>query len=109
MRTTSSWARRTPAAVAVVVDFEAEMVLVAAHGSHPTRGRIMVIDSVTETKNEVVVHVRTRAGGHGCVAGQSFSHPTVAVAAPARPKPVRFVDRIQFIDCLGGRRGGWSG
>ncbi len=40
------------------------------------------------------------------VAGQAFSEPTVAVAAPARRKPVRFVDRVQFIDCLGGRRGG---
>jgi hypothetical protein len=89
------WGKTAPPAV----DFEAEMVLVAANGSHPNTGRIIVIDSVTESKHEVVVHVRTRASGAGCVVGAAFTQPIVAVAVPARRKPVRFVDRLQVIHC----------
>jgi hypothetical protein len=80
------------------VDFETEMVFVAALGTRSYSGDVIVIDSLTETTDELVVHVRTR-GPRGCIVGHLVSQPTVAVAAPARPKPVRFVDRVQRSDC----------
>lgn len=81
------------------VDFETEMVLIAALGTKPNLSSIAVIDSVTETTHEVVVHVRTTWLRPGCIASPAFTEPAVAVATPARAKPVRFVHRVQPANC----------
>jgi hypothetical protein len=83
----------------LAVDFETEMVLIAALGTQSSLKSIAVIDPVTATTHEVVVHVRTTWLNLGCIASFMVTEPAVAVAAPARPKPVRFVHRADPSDC----------
>jgi hypothetical protein len=51
------------------------------------------------TTSELVVHVHTSWISIGCIAGAMMTRPTVAVAPPARPKPVRFVHHVDPSDC----------
>ncbi len=92
-------ANRWPKSDPPEVDFQEEMVLLAVLGTRGSGGYAIAIDSMTETADEVVVHVRTAAPGENCVVTQALTRPGVAVAAPARSKPVRFVDRAFVVDC----------
>jgi len=88
------WAHATswvsPAPPVPFVQFESEMVLLAAYGS-VTAGHWVEIKHVALRERRIVVVVERVHSGAGCVSLAVMTSPTAAVVVPRRGDPVRFI------------------
>ncbi len=87
-----------PAPSLPVVDFDADVVIVAALGPRPTGGYDIRIDSVAN-HGGTVVYVTTLAPGPTCITTQAFTSPAVLVRLPRPADAVAFQDRDVVIEC----------
>lgn len=85
-----------PGSVAPAVDFSRE-VAVAIVQPHNTGGYALVVDSVTESAQAVVVTYTEEAPSPDSVVIQVLTQPHVFVAIPRRDKPIVFERRVTII------------
>ncbi len=90
---------RTPRPQPPAVDFNREMVIVAAMGQRGTGGYAISIDEVRREDDGLAVVVRETSPGSGCFLTQAFTAPVTAVRLPASDAPVRFIERKETQDC----------
>ncbi len=96
---TAIWSRTSPMPLLPSIDFEREMVIVAAMGSRPTGGFSILIESASESGQQVNVVVRSVSPARNCGVTQAFSQP-VDVARVARyDGPVTFTERTDLLTC----------
>ncbi|HLL30220.1 MAG TPA: protease complex subunit PrcB family protein [Allosphingosinicella sp.] len=81
------------------VDFEREMLLMAAMGPQSSGGYRVTIDKVIEQPGELLAFVRFVSPGRGCGAIAAITSPVDIVRLPASPKNVRWVVERQSADC----------
>jgi hypothetical protein len=81
------------------VDFDQEMILVAAMGTRPTGGFVIRIDSVTADSARVLVQVTKILPGRGCAVPAAVTQPVDLVRLPATALPVSFAEREERTDC----------
>ncbi len=81
-----------------VVDFDADVVIVAALGPRPTGGFDIRVDSVA-SHGGTVVYVTTFAPGQTCITTQAFTSPAVLVRLPRPAEPIAFQDRDVVFQC----------
>ena len=81
------------------VDFTREMVVVAAMGTRPTGGFLIVIDSVAMNAAQLLVRVTQVVPGRGCAVPASVTQPVDVVRLPASQLPVSFSERVERTDC----------
>jgi len=82
------------------IDFDEEMVLVAALGPKPTGGYEVSIESVRPVaEGGLRAHVRVVEPGEGCMVTQARTSPAVAVAVERRDAGVEFVQRVEEGSC----------
>lgn len=81
------------------VDFDRSIVVVATSGQKSTGGHSIDIEGVLANADGVWVSVVKTEPGEGCVTTQALTAPAVAVKAPGRDGPVKFVDYSRTRDC----------
>jgi hypothetical protein len=91
----SVWPRpATPA-----IDFDTEMVVLAAHGAAATGGYAIEILHVTRQQDTTFVLVRTVRPGRTCVTTQAVTSPIAARVVPLAPPPTQFLVEPTEYDC----------
>lgn len=90
---------RRAAATPPRVDFDRWVVVVATAGTSPTGGHTIDIEGVLANEDGVWVGVVKTVPGESCVTTQAETAPAVAVKAPKRDGPVKFIDRTVTRDC----------
>jgi hypothetical protein len=81
------------------IDFEREMVIVAAMGSMASTGFGVVIESVVVRGPSVEVHARLGSAGSLCIQGAAMTNPVDIVVVPASSGVVVFRDRHLTSEC----------
>lgn len=92
IRTVSAWRdawetiwRRVPQAPELPsVDFERDMVIIAAAGTKPTTGYFVAIEAATANRREVTVRVRSISPGANCGNATVLTQPLEAVRIERR-------------------------
>jgi hypothetical protein len=82
------------------VDFQQNVLIIAAMGTRHTGGYSVEIASVVETPQRIVITVAEQSPGTKCLTTQSFTHP-IAIATTAqtqKPFEFEFVRTIQQCD-----------
>lgn len=92
-------ARRTPVPPIPTIDFEDEMVVVAAMGRRGTGGYSISIDRVYREDESLVAVVIETAPGPGCMVTQALTAPITIVKLPRSDQPLRFVEERRTQDC----------
>jgi hypothetical protein len=82
-----------------VVDFNREMVLVAAMGRRPSGGHAIRLEAAEQDDQAVTVTVRTVVPGAGCVVSQVVTSPVDLARIPRTALPVRFADSSSTLRC----------
>jgi hypothetical protein len=85
------------------VDFQREMVVVAAMGRQPGGGYDIIIERATEDSSGIEVLIRRTIPGERCPTSAAVTQPVDLARIPASNKPVRFREREQATTCSGGR------
>ncbi len=91
-----------PAPAMPEVDFNREMVVLAALGARPSGGFLIRIDSVTPDSARLVVQVTRIVPGRGCALPAVVTQPVDLVRVPTTPLPVTFAEREERTDCSPG-------
>src|SRR6266571_514856 len=81
------------------VDFERNMVIVAAMASKPSTGFAITIDSVVGRGPTVEVHVTLASPGSLCIQGPAFTNPVDIVEVSRSVGTVLFRDRHVTAEC----------
>ena len=81
------------------VDFQREMVVVAAMGRQPGGGYDIVIERAVEDTAGIEVLVRRTTPGDRCSSSAAVTKPLDLAKIPVSNKPVRFRDREQAAAC----------
>jgi hypothetical protein len=81
------------------VDFQREMVVVAALGARPNTGFNVVIEGAEEDSAGIEVNVRRSSPGAGCPVGAAMSQPVDLARMPASGRALRFRERSIVIPC----------
>jgi hypothetical protein len=92
-------ARRHPVPPLPEVDFEREMVVVAALGPKRTGGHTIRIERAWHDGTKVVVLVQEESPGAGCIVPQAFVSPVDIARLPASAGPVEFKVESTVRDC----------
>lgn len=92
-------AHRIPVPEPPRVDFDRFMVVAATAGRKSTGGHSIDIEGVLANGDGVWVSVLKTAPAEECVTTQALTAPAVAVKAPKRDGPVKFVDHSRTHDC----------
>jgi hypothetical protein len=96
----STFARtRVPPPEPPQVEFESNMVVVAALGRRSTAGFQISVDTVHIENGDLHVTVREVSPASGCIAAQMISTPVTAVVLPAREGDVEFVEVRETRPC----------
>jgi hypothetical protein len=82
-----------------LVDFNGEMVVLAAMGEQSSGGFAIVIDSVAEQDDGLEVTVVEVSPGCFCAVTTALTQPFTAVRVPRNDGEVRFVEHQLTIDC----------
>jgi hypothetical protein len=90
---------RTPAPEVPVIDFERDMVIIAALGRRGTGGYGITIDDVSMEGGQLSVGVRETSPGPGCMTIQSFTAPVTGVRVPRSEAATTFIERHDELDC----------
>jgi hypothetical protein len=81
------------------VDFQHEMVVVAAMGRQPTGGYDIVIERATEDSVGIEILVRRTVPGERCLTSAAVTRPVDLARIPVTAKPVRFRERAEVSPC----------
>jgi len=95
----SLWPFGAPIAAPPNVDFDHEMIVLAALGERPTGGYSILVDSAGTNADGVTVWVGTSTPGTHCVTTQAFTQPVDIARLPRIDAPVRFVGTSKVVDC----------
>ena len=97
------WSRITanhgPKRPAPDIDFEKEMLLVAAMGTRATGGYTIEIEAVDLDSSAITASVRGRSPGKSCGTIAALTAPVDIVRIPRSDLPVRFVEETIVTDC----------
>lgn len=107
VRTSAEWttlwnrivANHAPKPPVPAIDFEKEMLLVAAMGTRPTGGHAIEIEAVDRDGSSITASVRTRSPGKNCMTTQALTAPVAIVRIPRSDLPVRFVEEHIVTSC----------
>ncbi|HEY4129096.1 MAG TPA: protease complex subunit PrcB family protein [Gemmatimonadaceae bacterium] len=83
------------------IDFNRDMVVVAAMGTKPSGGYDIMIEGVTEDSSGVEISVVRSSPGNGCALTAARTQPVDLARIPATPRPVRFRERSVVVPCGG--------
>lgn len=81
------------------VDFNREMVLLAAMGTEPSGGYELLIESATRDTTGIDVQLRRVSPGAGCPVSAVLTQPLDLVRVPFSDQPVRFSERAETTSC----------
>lgn len=81
------------------VDFNREMVLLAAMGTEPSGGYEVFIQSATRDTAGIEVQLRRISPGAGCPVSAVLTQPLDLVRVPFSDQPVRFSERAETTSC----------
>lgn len=93
------WRLHTPTPELPAIDFQREMVVVAAMGMRPTGGYNILIDGASEDAGGVTVRIRSTAPGAGCAVTLALTHPADVARLPRRDAPVAFEEKADTVNC----------
>ena len=93
------WRDHTPVPALPAIDFERDMVIVAALGDKATGGYSIFVDSVTDTANGLAVQVRTVSPGTNCAVTLAVTQPVDIARVSLRGGSVSYVERAETQDC----------
>ena len=93
------WRRHSPVPPLPLVDFEREMLVIAALGSRPTTGYGILVDSALAEGEGLLVQIRTIAPGERCGTGGALTQPVDVARITRADGAVRFRDRPQVHEC----------
>jgi hypothetical protein len=85
------------------IDFQREIVIVAALGGRAAAGYAIAIDTVRRAGEEIEAVVRTFVPGERCGGGVAFVEPADAVRVPRSERAVTFTERRQVLEHCGAR------
>ena len=88
-----------PPPVLPPVDFQREMVVVAALGSRPNAGFDVVIEGAAEDSAGIAVNVRRASPADGCPVTAAVTQPVDLARIPATTRTLRFRERSTVIPC----------
>lgn len=81
------------------VDFDREMVVIAALGQRSTGGFSIFIAGATDERGTVRVKTRSVSPGPGCVTTAALTQPVDAARLPRRDRMVTFEDTAETLQC----------
>ena len=81
------------------IDFNREMIVVAALGHRPTEGYGIIIEDATQDSAGVEVGIRRTVPGAGCMTAAVVTQPVDVARLPASDQPVRFRERNVVAPC----------
>jgi len=81
------------------IDFNREMVIVAALGRRPSLGYDILIRSATRDSGGIEVQLRRSKPGLGCPVGAAITEPIDLARIPASDLRVRFTELITATPC----------
>ena len=90
---------RTEAPALPQVDFERDMLVVAALGARPTGGFGIHVEAAHQEAGYINVLVRRELPGERCGSTQAFTQPVDIVRLPRSPQPVRFREDVLVRSC----------
>ncbi len=93
------WQRQSTGPDLPAIDFDREIVLVAALGERPSSGYSILIDSAQATVDQLTVSVRVVSPGRGCAVLTVMTQPVDVVSAPRLDVGVQFVERSETHEC----------
>ena len=81
------------------VDFEHDMVVIAALGARPTAGYDIVIEGARQDSAAVEIALRTLSPAPGCPVSAAMTQPVDLATVPASPRTVRFREKSVIVPC----------
>jgi hypothetical protein len=84
------------------IDFDRDIIVVAALGARPTGGYGIMIEGATEDSSGIEVSVVQSSPGHGCALSAARTEPVDLARISVTKRPVRFRERTVVVPC-GGR------
>ena len=93
------WQGFSPTPELPAVDFDHEMLVVAALGARPSGGFGILIESATTTSDGLEVRVRTIAPGRRCAVTAAITQPVDVARLPLITGAVGFVDDPVVHEC----------
>jgi len=90
---------RTPPPPPPAVDFDRDMIILAAMEQRGTGGYAIRIDEISVEDGRLNVVVKETAPGPGCPTIQALTAPVTAVRVPRSDEPVSFTERTETFDC----------
>ena len=84
------WHNHHPVPPVPAVDFDRELVIVAAMGARHTGGYSIRVDEARSYGDHVTIHAVETSPGRGCVTTQAFTAPVDVVKIPRTAAEIRF-------------------
>ncbi|HEU4615317.1 MAG TPA: protease complex subunit PrcB family protein [Kofleriaceae bacterium] len=81
------------------VDFDRDMVVVAALGARPSSGYDIVIEGAQQDTSSIEIALRTSSPAPGCPVTAAITQPVDLATIPTSPRPVRFRERSFIVPC----------
>lgn len=92
-------ANRLPQTDPPVVDFSAQMVVVATMGTRSSGGYEITVENVFADGGSLIVHVLEASPGTSCLTTESLTAPATAVTVPASDSAPDWVEAELTRDC----------
>jgi protease stability complex PrcB-like protein len=81
------------------VDFDRDMVVVAALGARSTGGYDIVIEGARQDSSTIEIALRTSSPAPGCPVSAATTQPVDLATIPASSRSVRFRERSVIVPC----------
>ncbi len=81
------------------IDFEREMIVVAALGARPNAGYDIVIEGAEHDSAGLQILVRVAAPAPGCPVSTAMTQPIDLARVPVTDEPIRFRERDVVVSC----------
>jgi hypothetical protein len=81
------------------IDFQREMIVVAALGNRPSEGYDVMLERAVEDSTGIEVEVRVTSPGTGCPVGAAVTQPVDIARIRVSDRPVRFRQRNVVVPC----------
>jgi hypothetical protein len=93
------WRRRSPLPPLPEVDFDREVVLVAALGMRPSGGYGILLDHAVQQNGHIEVTVRSSSPGRKCGVADVLTQPVDLARLPRTRQSIRFREQKEVKDC----------
>ena len=93
------WRDHSPGPPLPPVDFERELIVVAALGQRPTGGFSILLESAARAGSGAVVSVRTTAPGPRCGTTAALTEPVDIARLPRVEGEIRFEEKTESHNC----------